>query len=323
MKRVLSGIQPSGQLHLGNYAGAVRQFIALQEDHEMYLFLATYHAMTTSRDAKLLRENTRQAAIDYLAFGIDPEKAHIYLQTDVPQVHELAWLLACVCPPHMMDKATSYKDKIARGLPASIGLYTYPILQAADILSVDADLVPVGKDQIQHIEITRDLAEKFNHYYGEVFKLPEARVPEDAAVLPGIDGQKMSKSYGNTIDPFLPEKQLRKVVMKIKTDSTPVEAPKDPETCPVFQIYRAIAGRDDPGTNQLAGDYRAGGMGYGDAKQRLFELLLTHFGPARERREELTRDAAVVDRVLKQGAAAAQARIEEVLIRARKACGLR
>lgn len=323
MKRVLSGIQPSGQLHLGNYAGAVRQFIQMQADHEMFIFVATYHALTSGRDAEALRRNTHQVVVDYLAFGLDPDRTHIYLQTDVPEVHELAWLLGCVCPPHLMDKATSYKDKLARGLPASIGLYTYPILQAADILCVDADLVPVGKDQVQHIEITRDLAEKFNHYYGPVFKLPEARVPEDAAVLPGIDGQKMSKSYGNTIDPFLPEKQLRKLVMKIKTDSTPVEEPKDPEQCPVFQIYRAMAGREAVEVTDLANRYRRGGMGYGEAKQQLFEFLLDHFAEARRRREELAGDHEQVARVLQRGAEAARGQISQVLGRARQACGLR
>ena len=194
----------------------------------------------------MLRNSTMQAAADYIAFGLDPQKTNIYRQQDVPEVTELAWLLACVCPKHMMDKATSYKDNVDKGLPASMGLYPYPVLQAADILSVDADLVPVGHDQVQHCEITRDLAQKFNHYYGNVFKLPDYQLREVAGVLHGVDGQKMSKSYGNTVDPFLPEKRLRKRVMQIKTDSTPLEAPKVPDTCPVFQIFRAVAGDDDP-----------------------------------------------------------------------------
>lgn len=328
MKRVLSGIQPSGQLHIGNYAGAIKQFVDMQATHEMFVFVASYHALTSTQDATQLRANIKQIVIDYLAFGLDPAThphVHIYLQQDVPQVTELAWLLSCVCPKHMMDKATSYKDKTARGLSASVGLYTYPILQAADILSVDPDLVPVGKDQVQHIEITRDLAQKFNNAFGEVFRLPDHKLREDAEVLPGVDGQKMSKSYGNDIDPFMPEKPLRKRIMKITTDSTPVEEPKNPETCTVFQIFRGLAGRDDPRTLELADRYRASGengMGYGHAKQALFELILDHFADARKRREELMKDPGYVEKVLRDGAAAAQAKVAEVTKRARKAAGL-
>jgi len=328
MKRVLSGIQPSGQLHIGNYAGAIKQFVDMQADHEMFVFVASYHALTSSRDAEELRTNTRQVVIDYLAFGLDPAKhpgTYIYLQQDVPQVTELAWMLSCVCPKHLMDKATSYKDKTARGLAASVGLYTYPILQAADILSVDPDLVPVGKDQVQHVEITRDLAQKFNNAYGEVFKVPAYKLRGDAEVLPGVDGQKMSKSYGNDIDPFMPEKPLRKRIMKITTDSTPVDESKDPEKCTVYQIYRGLAGRDDPRTLELADRYRAtgdAGMGYGHAKQALFELILDHFGEARTRREELMNDPGYVDQVLADGASAAQAKVAEVTERARQAAGL-
>ncbi|GAB4191845.1 MAG: tryptophan--tRNA ligase [Phycisphaeraceae bacterium] len=325
MKRVLSGIQPSGQLHIGNYAGAIKQFIDMQADHEMFVFVASYHALTSTHDADALRANTRQVVIDYLAFGLDPvthPNVHIYLQQDVPQVTELAWMLSCVCPKHMMDKATSFKDKTARGLSASIGLYTYPILQAADILSVDPDLVPVGKDQIQHVEITRDLAQKFNNAFGEIFKLPTYKLREDAEVLPGVDGQKMSKSYGNDIDPFMPEKPLRKRIMKIKTDSTPVDQPKDPESCTVFQIFRGLAGRNDPRTLELEERYRKPGMGYGEAKQALFELILDLFGEARKRREDLMRDPGYVDEILAQGAQAAQAKVAEVTDRARRAAGL-
>ncbi len=322
MKRVLSGIQPSGQLHLGNYAGAIRQFVEMQQTHEMYIFVASYHAMTSGRDADELRRNTRQVVIDYIAFGLDPAKSNIYLQQDVPQVTELAWLLSCVCPKHLMDKATSYKDKTAKGLAASIGLFTYPILQAADILAVDADLVPVGEDQVQHVEITRDLAQKFNHYYGDVFKVPEYVIKRDAGVLPGVDGQKMSKSYNNTIDPFMDEKPLRKRIMKIITDSTPVEDVKDPDACTVYQIFRALAGADDQRTQDLAARYRAGGMGYGEAKQALFDLILEHFADARQRRAELISDPGYVDQVLRDGAAAAAARIGDVTARARQAAGL-
>ncbi|HEX7010992.1 MAG TPA: tryptophan--tRNA ligase [Phycisphaeraceae bacterium] len=322
MKRVLSGIQPSGQLHLGNYAGAIRQFVEMQNSHEMFIFIASYHALTSTRDPQELRRNIQQVAIDYLAFGIDPARTHLYRQQDVPQVTELAWLLACVCPKHMMDKATSFKDKVAKGLPASIGLYTYPILQAADILCVDADLVPVGEDQRQHVEIARDLAQKFNHHYGEVFKLPEVMIRQGAGIVPGTDGQKMSKSYGNTIDPFEDEKPLRRRIMRIPTDSTPVEEPKDPEKDTVFRIFRALAGPDDPRTQELAQRYRAGGMGYGEAKRALFELILDHFGPARERRKQLMADPGYVERVLQQGAQTAREQISQVVARARQAVGL-
>jgi tryptophanyl-tRNA synthetase len=322
-KRVLSGIQPSGQLHLGNYAGAIRQFIDMQDEHEMFVFVASFHALTSVRDPHGLAANTRQVVIDYIAFGLDPAKTNIYLQHDVPQVTELAWLLACSCPKHLMDKATSFKDKVAKGLSASIGLYTYPILQAADIVAVDADLVPVGEDQVQHLEITRDLVLKFNHQYGDVLKMPECRVRQGAGVLPGIDGQKMSKSYDNTIDPFMDEKPLRKRVMKIVTDSAPVEAAKDPDKCVVFQIFRAVAGGDDPRTLALADRYRSGGMGYGEAKQALFDLLLEHFGEARRKRGELIKDPGYIDAVLKQGAQAAGQQIAQVVDRARQAVGLK
>lgn len=323
MKRILSGLQPTGQLHLGNYAGAIRQFLDLQGEYELFVFVASYHTLTTIHDAELMRANTRQVVTDYLAFGLNPERCNIYLQQDVPQVTELSWILSCLCPLHLMDKAVSYKDKIAKGIAANLGLYSYPILQAADILIVDADVVPVGKDQVQHIEITRDIAQKFNNAFGDTLKLPEYRLREDADVLPGIDGEKMSKSYDNTIDPFMEEKPLRKRIMKIKTDSTPVEDAKNPDTCPVFQIFKAVAGGQDSRTQDLAALYRAGGMGYGTAKQALFELVMDHFGPARERRVALMRDQAYVDQVLKQGAAAAQQVVTATMERVRTAIGLR
>jgi len=322
MKRLLSGIQPSGQMHLGNYAGAVKQFVAMQDDHEVFVFVASYHALTSTRDPQVLRDNTRQVVIDYLAFGLDPAKSHIYLQQDVPQVTELAWLLGCVCPTSMMDKAVSYKDKVAKGLAANIGLYTYPILQAADILSVDPDVVPVGKDQVQHVEITRDLASRFNNTFGEVFKLPDHRVQGGAAVVPGIDGQKMSKSYDNGIDPFMAEKPLRKRIMKILSDSKTVDEPKVPEEDATFQIFVALAGEDDPRTIELAEQYRAGGMGYGHAKQALYKLLLDEFADARAKRQSLIDDPGYVDQVLREGAAAAQEKITQVVARAREAAGL-
>ena len=322
MKRVLSGLQPSGQLHIGNYAGAIQQFVKLQDTHEMYVFIASYHALTSSRDAETLRKNIRQIVVDYIAFGLDPEKTNIYLQHDVPQVTELSWLLSCVCPKHMMDKATSYKDKVAKGISASIGLYTYPILMAADILAINPDYVPVGEDQRQHVEITRDLASKFNHYYGDVFKLPQTMVREEAGVVPGVDGQKMSKSYGNIIDPFMDEKPLRKRIMKIKTDSLGVEDPKDPETCTVYQIFKALAGPNSQESQDLAQCYQKGGMGYGEAKQALFEYILDHFAEARQKRTELMNDPGYIENVLKNGATNAQVKIAEVTEKARKAVGL-
>lgn len=324
MKRMLSGLQPSGQLHLGNYAGAIKQFLELQASHELFVFVASYHALTSLRDADELRANTQQVVIDYLAFGLDPQRCHIYLQQDLPEVTELCWILSCLCPMHLMDKGVSYKDKVAKGLAANVGLFSYPILQAADILIVDPDVVPVGKDQIQHIEICRDLAGKINHHYGdELLKLPDYQVRENAALVPGIDGQKMSKSYGNTIDPFMAEKPLRKRILKIKTDSTPQEQAKDPSGCPVYQIFCAMAGEADPRSQDLAGRYRAGGMGYGHAKQALFELIMDEFGPARQRREQLMQDPGQVDAVLRQGADAARAAAVPVLDRVRRAVGLR
>ena len=328
MPRILSGIQPSGQLHLGNFCGAVAQWVELQKTetgNDSFIFVASYHALTTVRSADELRGAIRQIAIDLLALGIDPARTCLYAQHDVREVTELLWLLACVCPMSLADKGVSFKDKVAKGFDANLGLYTYPILMAADILAPQADIVPVGKDQIQHVEIARDLATKFNHQYGEVFKLPSWRLSEGGVLLPGVDGQKMSKSYGNTIDPFQDEKSLRKRIMSIKSDSTAVDAAKDPETDPTFLIFRAVAGRADPRTAELERKYReppAGGFGYGHAKQALFELLLDRFGAARARRAQLLADPGEVDRILAVGAAKARAVARDTVDRARKACGL-
>ena len=327
MPRILSGVQPTGQLHLGNYCGAIRQFVELQQPgHEVFVFVASYHALTTMRDPAALAANCRQVVIDYLAFGLDPARTAIYLQHDVPEVTELHWLLSCVCPNHLMDKAVSYKDKLAKGLSANIGLYCYPILQTADILGPRADVVPVGRDQVQHIEIARDLAGMFNHAFScAVFTEPGYRLAAQAEVLPGLDGEKMSKSYGNTIDPFQDEKPLRKRILSIKTDSKGMTEAKDPATCPVARIFRALSGVEDPRWKDLERNYReppAQGFGYGHAKQALFELIMDHFGQARARRAAFMADPGEVDRVLKAGAARARNVVAATLSDARRAVGL-
>jgi tryptophanyl-tRNA synthetase len=318
--RVLSGIQSTGRFHWGNYFGAVRQHIALQNNEQAFYFIADLHALTTIRNAEQLRQLNIDAAIDYLALGLDPNQATLFLQSDVPEVSELTWLLMTVTPMGLLEKCHAYKDKTAKGLSSEAGLFTYPVLMAADILLYDSDIVPVGVDQVQHIEVTRDVALKFNHLYGEVFVLPAPRL-NDTAKVPGTDGEKMSKSYGNTIDVFEPEKNLRKKIMAIKTDSTPVEAPKDPEACSLFTLYKLFASADQQAA--LAARYRAGGMGYGEAKQALFEIAWQHFAVARERREKLAADPGAVENILRAGAVRARQKGVEVLERARTACGLR
>jgi tryptophanyl-tRNA synthetase len=319
--RVLSGIQPTGRFHWGNYFGAIRQYIALQNNQQAFYFIADLHALTTIRDPRQLRELSIDAAIDLVALGLDPTRATLFLQSDIPEVTELTWLLMTVTPMGLLEKCHAYKDKVAKGLPADAGLFTYPVLMAADILGYDSDVVPVGVDQVQHIEVTRDVAQKFNHQYGEVFVLPAARVLDDSAKVPGTDGEKMSKSYGNTIELFEPEKQLRKKIMAIKTDSTPVEAPKDPEKCNLFTLYKLFASLEQQAA--LAARYRAGGMGYGEAKQALFEIAMEHFAAAGAKREQLIADPAGVEAILRDGELRARAKAAEVLDRARKACGLR
>ena len=318
--RVLSGIQSTGRFHWGNYFGAVRQHIALQNNEQAFYFIADLHALTTIRNAEQLRQLNIDAAIDYLALGLDPHQAALFLQSDVPEVSELMWLLMTVTPMGLLEKCHAYKDKTAKGLSSEAGLFTYPVLMAADILLYDSDIVPVGVDQVQHIEVTRDVALKFNHMYGEVFVLPAPRL-NDTAKVPGTDGEKMSKSYGNTIDVFEPEKKLRKKIMAIKTDSTPVESPKDPETCSLFTLYKLFASPDQQAA--LAARYRAGGMGYGEAKQALFEIAWDHFAVARERREKLAADPETIEEILRAGALRARRKGAEVLDRARTACGLR
>lgn len=319
--KVLSGIQPTGRFHWGNYFGAIRQYIALQDNEQAFYFIADLHALTTIRDPKLLAQLRIDAALDLLALGLDPNKATLFLQSDVPEVSELTWLLMTVTSMGLLEKCHAYKDKKAKGLPADAGLFTYPVLMAADILAYDSDVVPVGSDQVQHIEVTRDIALRFNHLYGEVLTLPQARTLDESAKVPGTDGEKMSKSYGNTIEVFEAPKPLRKKIMSIKTDSTPVEAPKNPDTCPIFTLYKLFSTPEEQ--TALAARYRAGGMGYGEAKQALYEIADGAFAPARARRDQLAADPNTVRDILKAGAKKARTKGTEVLDRVRAACGLR
>src|SRR5467141_3153656 len=324
--RILSGIQPSGVLHIGNYFGMMRPAIALQAEGEAFYFIADYHALTSLRDPRMLRENSRRVALDFLACGLDPERAALFRQSDVPQVTELAWILSSIAPMGLLERAHSYKDKVARGMSASAGLFTYPVLMAADILIYDSDIVPVGKDQKQHIEITRDLAGKMNEEFGSepdgrILKLPEPRIQAATEVVPGIDGQKMSKSYGNTIDIFGDEKEMRKRVMSIVTDSTPVEAPKDPAKSTIFKLYSLVASKNE--TAAMRKQFLKGGTGYGDFKKQLFEKLWEYFAPMRKRREEILADETYIDSVLEKGAARANEIAEHVMKRVREAVGLR
>jgi tryptophanyl-tRNA synthetase len=318
--RILSGLQPSGALHIGNYFGMMRPAIALQAEGEAFYFIADYHALTSVRDPKTLRENSRRVALDFLACGLDPERAALFRQSDVPQVTELAWILSTVAPMGLLERAHSYKDKLARGMAATVGLFNYPVLMAADILIYDSDIVPVGKDQKQHIEITRDLAVKMNETFGQIFKLPEPRIQTATEVVPGIDGQKMSKSYGNNIDIFGDEKEMRKRVMSIVTDSTPVEAPKDPSKSTIFQLYSLVASKNE--IAKMREQLQKGGTGYGDFKKQLFEKLWDYFAPMRKRREEILADKSYIDNVLAHGAKRANEVADVVMERVRAAIGL-
>jgi len=318
--RILSGIQPSGKLHIGNYFGMMKPAIELQEQGEAYLFIANYHAMTSVQDADTLRAMTIDVALDFLACGIDPDKTAFYRQSDVPEVHELAWLLSTLTPMGLLERCHSYKDKIAKGIAASHGLFAYPVLMAADILAVNSNVVPVGKDQKQHVEVTRDLAVRFNNAFGDVFTIPEPSIRENVAVVPGVDGQKMSKSYDNTIEIFAEGKPLKKRVMKILTDSKEMEDVKDPDTCNVFALYKLLSTEEEQAA--LAELYRAGGMGYGHSKMELLNKINEHFGPMREKRAELANDMDFVNDVLRAGAEKASVLARETLGKARQAVGL-
>jgi tryptophanyl-tRNA synthetase len=318
--RILSGIQSTGNLHIGNYFGMMQPAIALQAEGEAFYFIADYHALTSLKDPAALRENGRRAALDFLACGLDPERAALFMQSDVPQVTELAWILSTVAPMGLLERAHSYKDKVARGMSASAGLFTYPVLMAADILIYDSDVVPVGKDQKQHIEITRDLAVKMNETYGEILKLPEPRINKATETIPGLDGQKMSKSYGNTIDIFGDEKETRKRVMSIVTDSTPVEAPKDPDSSTIFQLYSLFATPEETAAMREA--FQRGGTGFGDFKKQLFAKLWDFFEPMRKRRTEILAEPGYIDAVLKRGAKRANELADQTMARVRSGIGL-
>jgi len=319
--RSLSGIQPSGALHLGNYFGMKKTDIELQDRGEAFYFIANYHSMTSLFEAEQRRRNSLDVALDFLACGLDPNKSVFFKQSDVPEVTELTWLLTAVTPMGLLERATSYKDKVAKGISPNHGLFAYPVLMAADILIYDSNIVPVGRDQKQHVEMTRDIATKFNETYGQTFVIPEPQIREEVAVVPGIDGQKMSKSYGNTIEIFGDEKATRKKIMGIVMDSrTPQEPKPDAEKNLALQLLKLVA------PASVAGDYedrlRAGGLGYGDLKKALFEHYWSYFAGPRAKRAELAADLPYVRQVLREGAARAQKLAQTVLRRAKENCGL-
>ncbi len=321
---VVSGIQPSGPLHLGNYFGAIRQHIALHREHEAFYFIVNYHALTTVHDAQALRRYTLDVALDYLALGFDPEEAALFVQSDVPQVNELAWIFYTLLPTSRLEKGVAYKEKVAEGLTPNAGLLNYPVLQAADILIYGGTLVPVGADQKQNLEISRDLAERFNRVFCDedegLFPVPEPLILEDVAVVPGLDGRKMSKSYGNTIGLFDEGKTLKKKVMSIVTDSTPLNAPKDPGADNVFALIKLFASEEKQA--EIAEKYRAGGYGYGHAKKELLGLINAHFAEARERRRELAQDEDYVMDVLRESGRRARERAERFMTKVREQVGL-
>ncbi len=316
--RYLSGIQPSGELHLGNYFGAIRQHIQNQDN--AFYFIANYHALTTLKDAEALRKNTFEAAVTYLALGLDPKRATLFRQSDIPEVTELMWLLLTVTGMGLLERGVSYKEKKERGIAATAGLFTYPVLMAADILIYDSDVVPVGSDQVQHLEMTRDIAKYFNNtYQTEVFKLPKYELGVPTPVV-GIDGQKMSKSYGNTIPIFAKGKKLKSLVMSIKTDSTPLEDPKDHTKCNVFSLYSLFA--TEKQKEEMIAKYAGGNYGYGHAKKELLALIKEHFAEAHEKREQFLKNPDLVEDILQEGAKKARNIAQEVLDRARSASGI-
>ncbi len=319
--RVLSGIQPTGRFHWGNYFGAIQQYIDLQHGNESYYFIANLHALTTVRDPKLLQEYTLDAALDLLALGLDPKQAVLFVQSDVPEASELCWLLMTGTPMGLLERCHAYKDKKDKGLPADAGLFTYPVLMAADILLYDADVVPVGQDQVQHVEVCRDIAGSFNHHFGDTFVMPKAKIMEASAKVPGIDGEKMSKSYNNTIEVFEDPKAMRKKIMRIATDSRPMEQPKEPESDHLYQLFALLA--DENEKAEMAAKYRRGGFGYGEVKKALADLAERYFDEPRKRRAELAAHPDTVRDILADGARRARQKAGAVLARAQKACGLK
>jgi tryptophanyl-tRNA synthetase len=320
MKRILSGIQPSGKLHIGNYFGMMQPMLSRMENSELYAFIVDLHALTSVHDRNKLALGTLEAAADFLAIGLDPDKCIFWVQSDVPEVCELAWILSTVTSMGLLERCHSYKDKTAKGIAASHGLFAYPVLMAADILLYQAEVVPVGKDQKQHVEVTRDIAVSFNNTYGETFVLPEAAISESTAIVPGLDGQKMSKSYGNTIPLFMEDKELRKRVMSVQTDSTPVEDPKDPDKCSLYALLKLFASPEK--LTEVRNLYLNGGAAYGYLKQDLFELIRDHFAAARERKKELMANQDYLHHVLRQGADKARAKATVTLDLVRSRVGL-
>ena len=320
-KRLLSGIQPSGLLHLGNYYGAMKQFTDLQNEYESFVFIANYHAMTTVKDPDVLRARTMEVATIYLSIGLDPKKVHLFKQSDVRHVNDLAWVLSTLTPMGLLERCHSYKDKLAKGIAADHGLFAYPVLMASDILIYKSDIVPVGKDQKQHVEVARDIAIKFNNMYGDILTVPDFRTQDTTAIVPGIDGQKMSKSYDNTISPFDDEKTIKKQVMKIVTDATPLEEPKDPDKCNVFALYKLLATPEE--TEKMRQNYLAGGYGYGTAKKELLAKILEYFCDIRTKYFDLKNNQDYVEQVLKEGAIKANEIADQTMDEVFKAVGIR
>ncbi|MEA3361765.1 MAG: tryptophan--tRNA ligase [Thermodesulfobacteriota bacterium] len=318
--RVLSGIQPSGSLHLGNFFGMMQKMINYQEQEDLFCFIANYHAMTSLSDGKTLAKGTLEAAANFLALGLDPEKSTFWVQSDIPEVQELTWILSNFTPMGLLERCHSYKDKVAQGVKPNHGLFAYPVLMTADILLFQSDRVPVGKDQKQHLEVARDIAIKYNNAHGEVFTVPEPEIDEEVATVPGLDGRKMSKSYGNTIDLFLEEKPLRKQIMRIVTDPTPVEEAKNPDNCNIFQIYRLFLNKQE--VEELRQRYLTPGLRYGDVKQELFETARDFFAPYTEKRKEILADPEGLRKILATGADKARYIASKTLRKVRKKGGL-
>ena len=319
--RYLSGIQPSGDFHIGNYFGMMKRMIEMQDKSDLFAFIVDFHALTSVSDPNKLRKGTEDAILNFLALGLDPDKATFWVQSDVPEVTELAWILSCVTPHGLLERAHGYKDKVAKGLTPNLGLFTYPVLMAADILAYNAEIIPVGKDQKQHVEMARDIAIKFNNHYGETFVVPKEEINTEVATVPGVDGQKMSKSYNNYIEIFAPDNVIKKKVMSIQTDSTPVEDPKNPDNCNIFALYKLFAQESE--LKELRSKYKTGGMGYGDAKKMLLEKILNYFEPFKAKRVELENNKAELDKIMQKGAEKARDIASPILETVRKKVGLK